>query len=279
MYNLPLICNAAGGRKDVSVLLEHRTTERSLEVLDQKVMPKQFNLQKQLSILHEHHRQRRSACQDRYLLFMLDTSGSIGSTVFKDMVQTLSDLVPLFCDNTKVAAMTFGSHVYHEFCFNCYDKAKINEAIKSIPYHGGGTHTGRAVKCACEEILTIPCGLPTRNEYQRCPAPIDVIIITDGRSNGPLDVCKQAKCLHQQSFYDVNTFTIGVGNYEEKELDCIIDKNDLNVNHIFNMEDFDELEEFLKMVLEYLQQPIDPNKPQDPSNYRLCYDINKGFEK
>jgi len=209
---------------------------------------------------------------------MLDTSGSIGYVVFKKMVATLSDLIPLFCDNTKVAAMTFGSHVYHEFCFNCHDQATIRDAIKSIPYHHGWTHTGKAVKCACEEILTIPCGLPNRNDYQSCPAPIDVIVITDGESNGPLDVCEEAKCLHQQTFYDVNTFTIGVGNYNQEELDCIVDQNDLNINHIFDMKDFYELEKFLKMVIQYLQKPIDPENPLDPHNYRLCYDINKGFE-
>ena len=72
-------------------------------------------------------------------------------------------------------------------------KAMIRYALSSIPYHGGSTHTGRAVKCVCEEILTIPCGLPSTNEYQNCPAPIDVIIITDGRSNDPLDVCRRSQ--------------------------------------------------------------------------------------
>ena len=187
------------------------------------------------------------------------------------MVNKLSTLVPLFCDNTKVAAITFGSSIYHEFCFNCYEGKQLNTALSSIPYRGGSTHTGRAVKCACEEILTIPCGLPSTNEYQNCPAPIDVIIITDGKSNGPLDVCKEAKCLHQQSLYDVNTFTIGVGNYNRKELDCIADQDNLNVNHIFYMKDFDELEKFLQKVIVYLQTPIDPQRPNDPNNYHKCY--------
>ena len=77
------------------------------------------------------------------------------------------------------------------------------------------THTGEAVKCACDNILTIPCGLPDNDSYRRCPAPIDVVIITDGYSNGPLDVCEEAKCFHNHNFYDISTFSIGVGHYNE----------------------------------------------------------------
>ena len=136
---------------------------------------------------------------------MLDTSGSIEKKIFTRMVSNLSQLVPLFCGNTKTSAMTFGSHIYHEFCFKCdvnngQNIYAMEEAIKSIPYHGGWTRTGEAVKCACDNILTIPCGLPKRKEYRKCPAPIDVVIITDGKSNGDLDVCEEVKCFSSHNF-------------------------------------------------------------------------------
>ena len=272
-----LSCVIAGRRKDTPLFYDTFPTPKDLQMLQKEISPQQFDLQHHLSAIREHNRQRRqtSTCHDRYLLFMLDTSGSIGKSTFTRMVNKLSLLAPLFCDNTKIAAMTFGSQIYHEFCFDCHNPIHLSSAIASIKYHGGSTKTGRAVKCACDKILTIPCGLPSRDDYQNCPAPIDVIVITDGYSNGPLDVCAQAKCLHQQSFYDVNTFTIGVGNYNQRELDCIVDKNDLNLSHIFNMESFDDLEEFITQVLQYLQTPIDKNKPaSDPTNYRTCFDIN-----
>ena len=265
----------AGRRKDYSMLLENLSSQRLLEVLDDSIVPHQFNVQEKLDIIHEHHRDRRSACDDRYLLFMLDTSSSIGIGNFSGIVNSLSRLVSMFCSNTKVAAVTFGSHVYHEFCFNCYNNhITISKAMKSIPYHGGSTHTGTAIKCACEEMLSIPCGLPTRNEYQRCPAPIDVIIITDGKSNGPLDVCKEAKCLHQQPFYDINTFTIGVNHADVKELNCMLDQNKLNANHLFDMRDSNELQQFLQNVVQYLTTP----NPQHPYGYPACFDVNRGFE-
>ena len=139
---------------------------------------------------------------------MLDISGSIGKNTFTRMVSNLSELVPLFCRNTKIAAMTLGSHSYHKFCFKCpvNNNEQIQAAIKGITYHGGWTHTGEAVKCAYDNILTVPCGLPNNKSYSECPAPIDVVIITDGKSNGNLDVCEEAKCLHNHSFYNISRY-------------------------------------------------------------------------
>ena len=249
---------------------------QTLPILDNSIIPEPFDFNYHLNAAQAHRRRRQTTtCNDRYLLFMLDTSGSIGRNTFTRMVTNLSELVTFFCGNTKVAAMTFGSHVYHEFCFKCKANRidNIEEAIKSIPYHGGGTHTGEAVKCACDNILTIPCGLPKRRKYRRCPAPIDVVIITDGHSNGNLDVCEEAKCLHNHPFYDISTYSIGVGAQNDEELDCIEDPNNDDVDHIFfTMDTFDELESFIEKIVEYLTTPIDPNS--DTPTYHTCYNLN-----
>jgi len=282
MFNY--IISISEQRKSISTLFNEFSRPKIVPVLDESINPTPFDLHSKLNDLHNYNHRRRelATCNDRYLLFILDTSGSIGATTFNRMVSNLSNLVPLFCSNTKIAAMTFGTNIYHEFCFNCYNNIDtIKKAISSIPYHGGYTHTGRALKCACEEVLNTLCGLPNRDEYQNCPAPVDVLIITDGHSNGPLDVCEQAKCLHNQTFYDVNTFVIGVKNYDQNELDCIRNQNDLNTDHLFYMENFDELEEFLQHVVNKLIEPIDPSpdKAGDPDNYRKCYDINNPLRK
>ena len=271
----------AGRGRDATLDLCHEAAHKIFQPLDETIQPIQFNLQEQLNEIHEHRRQRRSTCRDRYLLFVLDTSGSIGSATFNTMVNNISLLVPLFCDNTKVAAITFGSKIYHHFCFNCYNTQQAKSAIASIKYQGGSTHSGRTLKCTCEQILSTSCGLPDQDEYRNCPAPIDIIVITDGHSNGPLDVCNEVRCLHNHPFYDINTFTIGVKNYNQEELDCIADQNDLNLSHIFNMESFDELEEFLQAIITYLQTPIpvDPSDPTSSKNYRLCFDANTPFKK
>ena len=278
---------AIGKRKSTQNLLKEPSNNKlqSVPIIDNSVIPEPFDLKYHLNAAQAHRRRRRMSsnrrCRsnDRYLLFMLDTSGSIGNDAFTRMTANLSELVYYFCGNTKIAAMTFGSHIYHEFCFNCEDinrEDQIQEAIQNIPYHGGWTYTGEALKCACDNILTKSCGLPKRNKYKKCPAPIDVVMITDGHSNGRLDACEAAKCLHDHPLYtDISTFSIGVGNnVDENELDCIenLDRDDLG--HIFfDVDSFDELEELIGKVIEYLRTPInDPSSSEE--TFHRCYNLD-----
>ena len=254
--------------------------------ISDSIIPEPFDVMYYLSTAQVHRRRKRMASSsrctnnDRYLLFMLDTSGSIGSATFTRMTANLSELVFYFCGNTKIAAMTFGSHIYHEFCFNCNPVDEIQNAIKSIPYHGGGTHTAEALKCACDNILTVPCGLPKRRKYRRCPAPIDVVIITDSHSNGELDACEAAKCLHDHPLYDISTFSIGVGNnVDQNELDCIEDLDSDDLGHIFfDVDSFDELEKLIGKVLEYLSTPIDDSSSNEKT-YHMCYNLDNPLNR
>ena len=281
----------AGNRKStqsLSLLKEVSNYYKKLQsvpIIDNSIIPEPFDLKYYLNAAQAHRRKRRMSSNrrcnstDRYLLFMLDTSGSIGSAAFTRMTTKLSELVFYFCGNTKIAAMTFGSHIYHEFCFNCKDinrEDQILDAIKNIPYHGGLTHTGEALKCACDNILTIPCGLPKRRKYRKCPAPIDIVMITDGHSNGQLDACEEAKCLHNHPFYDISTFSIGVGNnINEVELDCIKNLDSDDLGHIFfDVDSFDELEELIGKVIEYLSTPIDDDPSSGEETYHKCYDLD-----
>ena len=267
----------AGKRDTAFTTMSEIRSHPSFPVLHDDIIPEPYNLDDQLKVIDKHHRRQRRmspCCDDRYVLFILDTSGSIRSPIFAKMVKSLSDLVPLFCKNTRIAAMTFGSHIYHEFCFNCFEnddvfRSKLKKAVSSIPFHSGSTHTGRALKCACDEILTTACGLPSEQDYKECPAPIDVVVLTDGRSNGPLDVCQTAKCLHDQTVYDINTFAIGVNNFDQAELNCIVDQNDLNVDNIFYIDDFTELSTLIQEIVTFL------STPGPGGAYRTCFNPNR----
>ena len=63
-------------------------------------MPIPFDLEEYLSDIKIHRQRRGSVDVKRYILFVLDTSGSIGQTNFEKMVDVLSDFVPLFCEGT-----------------------------------------------------------------------------------------------------------------------------------------------------------------------------------
>ena len=93
---------------------------------------------------------REATCGDestQYVLFVLDTSGSIGSSNFERMKRVLALLPGLFCRQVKFAAITFDSYVSIEFCFDCFEstyngRSSTKIAIENILYRGGSTYTG-----------------------------------------------------------------------------------------------------------------------------------------
>ena len=97
-------------------------------------------------------RQRRQIdfCEDsnvkRSVLFVLDTSGSIGRQTFQRMTAALSSLTPFFCKPVQFALMTFNERRWLEFCFNCFEntlagRTAAGEAIANATYRYGLAHT------------------------------------------------------------------------------------------------------------------------------------------
>ena len=212
------------------------------------VDPTPFNVYEHGS---RYRRSRRDNCREQNILFVLDTSGSIGQSTFNRVTALLGDLVPLFCKPIRVAAMTFNRQPFSEFCFNDYDnsaygRGQTGAAMRSIHYRGGSTFTAEAARYACNHMLSSTCGLPID---AGC---IDVIFLTDGRANDPsLDICTEIQCLHNR--IDVDTFAIGVGNYDTLRLGCY-GENDLDLGeyHIFDFANFTQLEQELLIVKQKL---------------------------
>ena len=222
---------------------------------------------------------RRQSCgsEIQHILFVLDTSGSVGQANFQTVTRVLADLTSLFCNTIKIAVMTFDHEYYVEFCFDDYGSNRLLEAandIRSIPYIRPGqspgtrwTHTAGAAQCACEYMLN-----PTRNclnvsDPAEC---VSVVFVTDGRANDPtLDVCTEIRCLHRRK--GVDTFAIGIGNRDDLQLRCMRE-DDLGLDeyHLFNFESFAELEEQFELitrriVTDYVNYPC-PNIRNNPVN-------------
>ena len=211
-------------------------------------------------------RQRRQIdfCKDsrvkRSVLFVLDTSGSIGRQTFQRMTAALSNLAPFFCKSVQFALMTFNKRRWLEFCFNCFEntlagRIAAGQAIANTVYRNegsGATHSGEAVRCACNELINIQkCGL----FQSSC---IDVVFITDGKSNGPLNVCEEVKCLHNNQFRTINTYAIGIKNYREAEIQCISKYSSSET--VFSFESFDEFQEYMNNVTIALTDPVNFGK-------------------
>ena len=196
-------------------------------------------------------RQRRQAeCDDEVqnVLFVLDTSGSIGPTEFKRMKNALSNLMLLFCRQVRFALITFDHYVNLEFCFNCFDntlqgRIEAQTAIRDAPYRGGWTRTAGTARCICEDLISSSCGIDTTKTLN-C---LDIVFITDGKSNDrSLEVCEEVKCLHDR--VGINTYAIGINSgsgiqpsYDVDELECIDDYSDaISAFQFTNFSDFED---------------------------------------
>ena len=214
------------------------------------VDPIPFNVEEHGS---QYRRSHRDNCREQYILFVLDASGSIDKRWFDRVTDLLAELVRYFCKPIRVATMTFDNQFYAEFCFDEFDNSPLGRvgasaAINATDYrrHGRSTHTAGAAKCVCEYMLTDTCGYPVN---AGCT---DVIFFTDGRANDPsLDICTEIQCLHNRR--GVDTFAIGVGNYDDLSLGCY-GENDLQLDeyHIFDFSNFASLEREFKIVIQKL---------------------------
>ena len=108
---------------------------------------------------------KNSGCEAtdvHYMLFLLDTSGSIGRRNFNKMTEAIASISHYFCKQIQVAFMTFDHNIHLEFCFNCHDndpqgRARLNQTIQSIQYRGGLTHTARAASaCSSQAVVCQP---------------------------------------------------------------------------------------------------------------------------
>ena len=131
-----------------------------------------------------------------------------------------------------------------EICFSCEPNTVIS-TLDAITYrHGPYTRTGEAAKYACQNMLISNCGY---NIPRVTPIVTDVIFVTDGQSNGLLDVCVETKCFetvnNRYNNLDLYVFAFGIGsNVRNEELRCII--GDLgNAASQFNFLSFDHLEQ------------------------------------
>ena len=182
-----------------------KINSQELHFLDSTVPVEPFNMEERVKTIHERRRRQTCPSEDniRYVLFIVDTSGSIGRLHFTRVKYLLALMSEKLCDHLRVAMITYGSDINLEFCFNCHtDRCGIFEAITRVRYRGRLTHTTDATKCACQTLLTEECGLP-RGSFTLS---IDVVYLTDGKHNGPCssNLKIKVKCFHSRP--NINTY-------------------------------------------------------------------------
>jgi uncharacterized protein with von Willebrand factor type A (vWA) domain len=114
------------------------------------------------------------------------------------------------------------------------DKAKLKEAILTIPYLGGGTDIGEALRYGRLEMFSKQNG--GRDNAKKL-----IVVITDGQSDNQTKTESEARLARLSG---IHIISVGVGNApNDKELGRIASKP--KEQFVFKVDDFDSLDHFV----------------------------------
>ena len=163
------------------------------------------------------------------IVFLLDASSSIWGPNFDKQLKFVYDVVDKFdvsLQMTHVAAMTFSDKVHKEFGLHSFgDRLNTLAAIPSMVHLRGGTRTDLAMMEASKMMMG-----DGRKEVPRL-----VIVMTDGKSDKPLDTLEQAYLLKKAG---ITTFAVGIGESVDKEELMGIASDE---KYVFTVDTFDAL--------------------------------------
>uniref|UniRef100_A0A673I296 Collagen alpha-1(XII) chain n=1 Tax=Sinocyclocheilus rhinocerous TaxID=307959 RepID=A0A673I296_9TELE len=163
------------------------------------------------------------------VVLLVDGSYSIGLTNFAKVRAFLEVLVNTFDigpNKVQISLVQYSRDPHTEFYLNTHhDLSAVVKAVRTFPYRGGSTNTGKAMTYVRERIF-----VPTRGA--RANVPRVTILITDGKSS---DAFKDPAAKLRNS--DVEIFAVGVKDAVRSELEAIA--NSPVETHVYTVEDFD----------------------------------------
>uniref|UniRef100_A0A8C7D060 Collagen alpha-1(XII) chain n=1 Tax=Oncorhynchus kisutch TaxID=8019 RepID=A0A8C7D060_ONCKI len=163
------------------------------------------------------------------VVLLVDGSYSIGLQNFAKVRAFLEVLVNSFnvgLDKIRLSLVQYSRDPHTEFALNTYnDIASVVKAVRTFPYRGGSTNTGKAMNYVREKIF-----ISTRGA--RTSVPRVMVLITDGKSS---DSFKDAATNLRN--IDVEIFAVGVKDAVRSELEAIA--NAPAATHVYTVEDFD----------------------------------------
>ncbi|KAM8810908.1 collagen alpha-6(VI) chain [Eudromia elegans] len=187
-----------------------------------EIVTKTFVVPSQLQNLKEGCKETEEA--DIY--FLVDGSGSINVSDFKDMKTFMNDTIRMFqvgANMVRFGVVQYAESSRTEFVIGQHNNVKtLSEAIWNIRQIGGGTQTGNALR-SMKNLF---------KKTARNNVPQILVVITDGESQDK--VVQSAKELREQN---IVIFAIGVKNAVQKELEEIAGRRD----KVFFVNDYDSL--------------------------------------
>ncbi|KAF7690441.1 hypothetical protein HF521_012245 [Silurus meridionalis] len=170
------------------------------------------------------------------VVLLVDGSYSIGLANFAKVRAFLEYLVNSFDigpQKVQISLVQYSRDPHTEFYLNTHHNLdSVIKAVKSFPYRGGSTNTGKAMTYVREKIFI-------SNRGARANVPRVTILITDGKSS---DAFKDPATRLRNS--DVEIFAVGVKDAVRSELEAIA--NLPAETHVYTVEDFDAFERISK---------------------------------
>ena len=182
----------------------------------------------------------------RNVIFVVDSSSSIGSSNYRRILNVLGEFASLLCGEVALGMVTYATVIDLEFCPTCLrslDEAtyrtNVVNKIKSARYHAGSTKTGETVKCLSEKLLPSPdCVIRTQ--------PIQLVFLVDGPSDGCIKASDAIASLEAR-YPTLETYAIGMGNIDSNGVSDLLSTS-FNANNIFNVNNIDELEALIAQI-------------------------------
>ncbi|KAM9778880.1 collagen alpha-1(XII) chain-like isoform 3-T3 [Syngnathus typhle] len=170
------------------------------------------------------------------VVLLVDGSYSIGLANFAKVRAFLEVLVNTFDigpNKVQISLVQYSRDPHTEFLLNTHsDLSGVLKAVRSFPYRGGSTNTGKAMTYVREKIFQLARGA-------RHNVPRVTILITDGKSS---DAFQQPATNLRDA--DVEIFAVGVKDAVRSELEAIA--NDPAETHVYTVEDFDDFQRISK---------------------------------
>ena len=173
-----------------------------------------------------------TACyRDIDVLFLMDSSGSIGASNYAIMKDFVADVLVTFnvTQNSRIGIITFDSIPTTIVPLaTVSDVNDLATTVRGISYSGGGTRTDLA--------LNVTLNALTNKDNIRIG-----ILLTDGQSNRPELTLIAAAAVHAAG---IKMYTFGIGNTNPAELEAIASEPHADYSFYissFNRSSFNEL--------------------------------------
>lgn len=197
-------------------------------------------ISKKISLCHDLRENMCTSDPVVDLLFIVDSSSSVGTENFekvKQFVQYVTTHFQVGPDKTQIGLIRYNALVDDRFTLAQHPtNEQVTNAISTMPYNGSGTKTAQALLYAASNSLDAKSG-------RRPGVPAVVVVITDGKAQDSSELLSAAELLQSKA----NVVAIGIKGAQIQELNKIAtDPDDKSVFSVFDFSALSGIIEALK---------------------------------